>query len=123
MIRRPPRSTRTDTLFPYTTLFRSTYPRYFQERRLLGDEPSARRRQDAVYPACARPYADLRAEAHRNRRGSPLRTGWRLQAAPGDRTRRTEESRVGIEYVLTCRSWWSAYTSKKKNIKKQTVIT
>src|SRR3546814_1664917 len=27
MIRRPPRSTRTDTLFPYTTLFRS--PAYF----------------------------------------------------------------------------------------------
>src|SRR3546814_10628417 len=26
MIRRPPRSTRTDTLFPYTTLFRSTRP-------------------------------------------------------------------------------------------------
>src|SRR3546814_5603100 len=26
MIRRPPRSTRTDTLFPYTTLFRSIWP-------------------------------------------------------------------------------------------------
>src|SRR3546814_15601712 len=26
MIRRPPRSTRTDTLFPYTTLFRSAQP-------------------------------------------------------------------------------------------------
>src|SRR3546814_2394437 len=26
MIRRPPRSTRTDTLFPYTTLFRSPVP-------------------------------------------------------------------------------------------------
>src|SRR3546814_2245939 len=26
MIRRPPRSTRTDTLFPYTALFRSTDP-------------------------------------------------------------------------------------------------
>src|SRR3546814_20473792 len=26
MIRRPPRSTRTDTLFPYTTLFRSAGP-------------------------------------------------------------------------------------------------
>src|SRR3546814_13327280 len=25
MVRRPPRSTRTDTLFPYTTLFRSAY--------------------------------------------------------------------------------------------------
>src|SRR3546814_14124418 len=27
MIRRPPRSTRTDTLFPYTTLFRAFYAR------------------------------------------------------------------------------------------------
>src|SRR3546814_3760021 len=27
MIRRPPRSTRTDTLFPYTTLFRSRHDR------------------------------------------------------------------------------------------------
>src|SRR3546814_2345909 len=27
MIRRPPRSTRTDTLFPYTTLFRADLPR------------------------------------------------------------------------------------------------
>src|SRR3546814_11387083 len=32
MIRRPPRSTRTDTLFPYTTLFRS-YPRGHELRR------------------------------------------------------------------------------------------
>src|SRR3546814_14839386 len=30
MIRRPPRSTRTDTLFPYTTLFRSTLRRWLQ---------------------------------------------------------------------------------------------
>src|SRR3546814_8109365 len=30
MIRRPPRSTRTDTLFPYTTLFRSLYYVYRQ---------------------------------------------------------------------------------------------
>src|SRR3546814_4745916 len=28
MIRRPPRSTRTDTLFPYTTLFRSLAKKY-----------------------------------------------------------------------------------------------
>src|SRR3546814_3432922 len=33
MIRRPPRSTRTDTLFPYTTLFRSADARH---RRLVG---------------------------------------------------------------------------------------
>src|SRR3546814_10002050 len=31
MIRRPPRSTRTDTLFPYTTLFRSSSPRCWAE--------------------------------------------------------------------------------------------
>src|SRR3546814_17231676 len=33
MIRRPPRSTRTDTLFPYTTLFRSQSSDCFQPRR------------------------------------------------------------------------------------------
>src|SRR3546814_8440479 len=31
MIRRPPRSTRTDTLFPYTTLFRSTSAVWFAQ--------------------------------------------------------------------------------------------
>src|SRR3546814_1050593 len=36
MIRRPPRSTRTDTLFPYTTLFRSD-PVGARHRRALGD--------------------------------------------------------------------------------------
>src|SRR3546814_4904056 len=40
MIRRPPRSTRTDTLFPYTTLFRS---RVRDElcKLLVVDDPSA----------------------------------------------------------------------------------
>src|SRR3546814_8164060 len=33
MIRRPPRSTRTDTLFPYTTLFRSPYCRSGRKKR------------------------------------------------------------------------------------------
>src|SRR3546814_5742981 len=34
MIRRPPRSTRTDTLFPYTTLFRSLHRLSLHEPRL-----------------------------------------------------------------------------------------
>src|SRR3546814_16344505 len=39
MIRRPPRSTRTDTLFPYTTLFRSEpVDPHLAERGLLGIE-------------------------------------------------------------------------------------
>src|SRR3546814_9394578 len=37
MIRRPPRSTRTDTLFPYTTLFRSDTN--YEEIRYEGDGP------------------------------------------------------------------------------------
>src|SRR3546814_6399175 len=44
MIRRPPRSTRTDTLFPYTTLFRS--PHFAQCTAVVGrhdlDELAAR---------------------------------------------------------------------------------
>src|SRR3546814_2918509 len=40
MIRRPPRSTRTDTLFPYTTLFRSACRRHLSRA-------SARQRADA----------------------------------------------------------------------------
>src|SRR3546814_8528353 len=50
MIRRPPRSTRTDTLFPYTTLFRSMSPadqferfRELSERRGWGAEEIAAR--------------------------------------------------------------------------------
>src|SRR3546814_14139935 len=35
MIRRPPRSTRTDTLFPYTTLFRSNQDKEGRSVRLL----------------------------------------------------------------------------------------
>src|SRR3546814_4710579 len=36
MIRRPPRSTRTDTLFPYTTLFRSPSARFWLWRNSVG---------------------------------------------------------------------------------------
>src|SRR3546814_12382518 len=34
MIRRPPRSTRTDTLFPYTTLFRSPWSKLKVQQRV-----------------------------------------------------------------------------------------
>src|SRR3546814_3644845 len=44
MLRRPPRSTRTDTLFPYTTLFRSTlegHRHHGQPHRLLPQHDDA----------------------------------------------------------------------------------
>src|SRR3546814_20846936 len=43
MIRRPPRSTRTDTLFPYTTLFRSGWFRPGAARGRTGREGAAAR--------------------------------------------------------------------------------
>src|SRR3546814_9693194 len=48
MIRRPPRSTRTDTLFPYTTLFRSRRRRADRVSRLsaMRDRFSSRYRAD-----------------------------------------------------------------------------
>src|SRR3546814_7615727 len=47
MIRRPPRSTRTDTLFPYTTLFRS------------GTEDDFRRFVDAAHARGIKVYMDI----------------------------------------------------------------
>src|SRR3546814_18342402 len=44
MIRRPPRSTRTDTLFPYTTLFRSVEERGARPAR-AGQPPDLYRRR------------------------------------------------------------------------------
>src|SRR3546814_12979093 len=68
MIRRPPRSTRTDTLFPYTTLFRSVRGGLDQggarDRRGIS-EPQARR---SVVPGTdlrdAQPGRRRRSQAH-----------------------------------------------------------
>src|SRR3546814_15416878 len=48
MIRRPPRATRTDTLFPYTTLFRSAVERLRPARHLHHRERAALRRAHAA---------------------------------------------------------------------------
>src|SRR3546814_15612944 len=51
MIRRPPRSTRTDTLFPYTTLFRSfTVILRHTERRVWAPLPLPERLDAALHP-------------------------------------------------------------------------
>src|SRR3546814_16937901 len=59
MTRRPPSSTRTDTLFPYTTLFRSASLRPDQDRpqlRLLDQrQPGERRHRHRDHPASRKP--------------------------------------------------------------------
>src|SRR3546814_18493879 len=61
MIRRPPRSTRTDTLFPYTTLFRSRQGRPARRHHALADPGPAAR--DGEAPAGRRDAGG----AHRRR--------------------------------------------------------
>src|SRR3546814_15301240 len=57
MIRRPPRSTRTDTLFPYTTLFRSISVREVFQR--LDPERVARELEPALIEAMDRITRDV----------------------------------------------------------------
>src|SRR3546814_13430643 len=88
MIRRPPRSTRTDTLFPYTTLFRS--PRPGAPAPAEGNGQAERRdreaRQEALQRAVPRQGAgSRRGGAARAPRRQPPGDG---EAADGARASR-----------------------------------
>src|SRR3546814_2785886 len=92
MIRRPPRSTRTDTLFPYTTLFRS--------RRGFPARSPARRREG------------------RTRQGGSGAVGGRRQHAAGldDRNPaagRSEEHTSELQSLM--RISYAVFCLKKKN--------
>src|SRR3546814_5328883 len=88
MIRRPPRSTRTDTLFPYTTLFRSVRRRALPrshhataEPRCPGGGPrrgrSARRhRSVAAGRARLGAHHRLRSEEHTSELQSLMRSSY-----------------------------------------------
>src|SRR3546814_15105567 len=100
MIRRPPRSTRTDTLFPYTTLFRSIALNSFVGAclQLLVLACKARQYDEGI-------FIDMDA-------GLIHGLGDRAGPAAGldqvvDAVARSEERRVGKECVSTCRSRWS----------------
>src|SRR3546814_16102909 len=131
MIRRPPRSTRTDTLFPYTTLFRSRDrlahgPGHPDPREVLvaaqfgEDDRDLRiadvraeflldvgrdlgRGESAGHHVADQRYRDLAVGADRNRDDE-------FGIAPDRHMHlvvRSEARRVGNEYVSTCRSeWW-----------------
>src|SRR3546814_19689322 len=84
MIRRPPRSTRTDTLFPYTTLFRSVREGLFgpslgrtPARCALRGQPAAVRSvpDKFVEPERARP-PPLRSEEHTSELQSLIRISY-----------------------------------------------
>src|SRR3546814_14714008 len=91
MIRRPPRATRTDTLFPYTTLFRS--------------DENAEGRSEPI-TAEIRGLADKVGHILVLSIGAGPEKGERTCCTPAGRS---EERRVGKECVSTCRSRWSPY--------------
>src|SRR3546814_2025032 len=67
MIRRPPRSTRTDTLFPYTTLFRSVHGVPMMQSS--GSKPNSR--------SCAKARnSDWRSEEHTSELQSLMRISY-----------------------------------------------
>src|SRR3546814_15420656 len=78
MIRRPPRATRTDTLFPYTTLFRSEPPA--PDRRAArtarhAEQQDQQRRQPSPEPTDRAPARRRsRSRARRGRRGRASRS-------------------------------------------------
>src|SRR3546814_3720427 len=83
MIRRPPRSTRTDTLFPYTTLFRSWIVGPIAAAMLPGTAPSAAIAATVFsrtlpyaprHPACAAPIT--RSEEHTSELQSLMRISY-----------------------------------------------
>src|SRR3546814_5274514 len=77
MIRRPPRSTRTDTLFPYTTLFRSC-PRRRGRGTYLGQDAGRCRRADRRGGAAddRRRAAGRRSEEHTSELQSLMRISY-----------------------------------------------
>src|SRR3546814_8414316 len=92
MIRRPPRSTRTDTLFPYTTLFRSS-PVTLPEHDIDCGEDRGRVRQ----------HVALRHEIHRlqmaERGGARRRTLRRLRS---EEHTSELQSLIRISYAVFC---------------------
>src|SRR3546814_14994284 len=122
MKRRPPRSTRTDTLFPYTTLFRSLKAEMTDavwiggrrwDIRFRSGETLALPEGDAAAIRALKLFAKLDGAQGLLKRGFvrfdmplPDKMVIRVTAEPG-RQARSGERRGGKEWGRTCRTgWW-----------------
>src|SRR3546814_12364330 len=107
MIRRPPRSTRTYTLVPYTTLFRSDAAAFKGRDACLGGGQGRTRVGDFRLGVGENTVAPRFSRLNFGPRGCDV-----ALVPIKDRQRhrkRSEERRVGKECVSTCRSRWSPY--------------
>src|SRR3546814_8107495 len=115
MIRRPPRSTRTDTLFPYTTLFRSC--RQFSEQLVQYPGARGRRRRRRDRPGSggyrAWPRYGVAAGAAQPR-ASPIAAGASIPCPSRSEEHTSElQSLMRISYAVFC--------LKKKNKTNRTI--
>src|SRR3546814_13273943 len=135
MLRRTPKSKRTDPLFPYTTLFRSDRGcRPPQPRNSLAalraGQGSARQERPRVPGLSSDTHAPMLKFENVAFDYDPYPIGLARGAfspetyrelvdpLPDDKVR-SEERRVGKECVSTCRSRWSPDTEKKKDKEKK----
>src|SRR3546814_18704425 len=100
MIRRPPRSTRTDTLFPYTTLFRLPCLALAEAADMLSLRPDdevveVHRRDFAVQFVC-----DLPAQCHKRVIAAPSFTQVVCRSPCGSRTRNSRQHRHQLQPTL-----------------------
>src|SRR3546814_13626950 len=116
MIRRTPISTRTDTLFPYTTLFRSLVDEPLVEPAMLAEKEALIRGvdddgifRDAVLVEPVEQPADILVDRHDGAQVAldvalVLEVVQLLPRVEGEA--RSEDRRVGKECVSRCRSRW-----------------
>src|SRR3546814_9897995 len=119
MIRRPPRSTRTDTLFPYTTLFRSRRSPDLQRARYRGggrcaDDPAASLHPGGTHQADAEAGAGAAGARQRRRTGAIGRL-----ARCGKPACRSEEQTSELQSLM--RISYAVFGLKKKKNKKQKI--
>src|SRR3546814_10014383 len=101
MIRRPPRSTRTDTLFPYTTLFRS--PQCVDHPRRDRERPVGDLRRDRCLALAQRagrfgqqrfePGESLRSEEHTSELQSLMRISYAVFCLKKKKTKKQDINR------------------------------
>src|SRR3546814_8879016 len=116
MRRRPPRSTRTDTLFPYPTLFRSDRRRQDQRRAQRRDGKGFRR-PDEEQPDQQRIGAN-EDQAERLRRADDVRVargeGFEQPGVErGEASRRSEEHTSELQSLM--RNSYAVFCLNKKN--------
>src|SRR3546814_8474785 len=119
MIRRPPRSTRTDTLFPYTTLFRSRGLQLPPADQVAGAVEMQlrifRRQRDRAVDADQR---GIRSEEHTSELQSLMRISYAVFCLKNKITSKTQNNRRTYEHSDKMQSSTHSMTTTNQYLKK-----